>query len=73
MQYFRKRQLATRYQVVTRTIDRMVRDGRLPPPDLFNGRAPLWSDTIIESNERRSTLRASPKNETRAALEGAAP
>ena len=57
MQYIRRRQLATRYQVTTRTIDRMIEDGRLPPPDLYNGKAPLWSDEKIEANERAAAAR----------------
>jgi predicted site-specific integrase-resolvase len=77
MQYFRRYQLATRYKVDPRTIDRMREDGRLPPPDLRNGKMPLWSDETIERNERQAAMRAAPSFKTDTARasqeEGASP
>jgi hypothetical protein len=55
--FYRKRDLAERYSASTRTIDRMKIDGRLPPPDLFLGPFPLWSNETIEANERAAALR----------------
>ena len=36
--YLRKRAVAERYGVHERSVDRMKNDGRLPPPDFYNGR-----------------------------------
>jgi len=60
--YLRKRQLAARYGVHVRTIDRMVDDGRLPRPDIFMGKLPMWSDETIAANERRATTERQPPN-----------
>jgi len=47
--YLRKKQLAERYGGVSeRSIDRWTRDGRLPPPTMFQGRFPLWSEEILD-------------------------
>jgi hypothetical protein len=54
--YLRKKQVARRYgDVHERTIPRMVADGRLPPPDLFNGRFPLWSEDLLDAHDRKAT------------------
>jgi hypothetical protein len=58
--FFRKRQLAQRYGVTIRTLERMVGDGRLPAPDLRLGRLPMWSDEIITANERRAAAERHP-------------
>jgi len=55
--FLRKLQLAKRYGVSERTIDRMRRQRRIPPPDLYAGRFPLWWDETIEGNERAAALR----------------
>ena len=55
--YNRKRGLAERYSVNVRTIDRMWRDGRLPPPDLYMGLLPLWSDETLDANDREAAKR----------------
>ena len=49
--YLRKKQLAERYSTHTRSIDRMVKDGRLPKPSIFMGSLPLWDEAEIEANE----------------------
>jgi hypothetical protein len=57
-QYLRRKQLAARYTTTEWTIDRMVKDGRLPPPDLRNP-FPLWEEANIEKVERTTlTTRA---------------
>jgi hypothetical protein len=42
--YLRRHHLADRYGVDVRNIDKMRVDGRLPPPDVFIGRTPLWDE-----------------------------
>jgi hypothetical protein len=54
--YLRKKQVARRYGGVhERTIPRMVADGRLPPPDRYNGRFPLWSEDMLDAHDRQAT------------------
>ena len=50
--FLRKRQVAARYGVGVRTVERMRDDGRLPEPDFYSGRFPLWSDQLLEAHER---------------------
>jgi hypothetical protein len=42
--YLRRPHLADRYGCDIRNIDRMRQDGRLPPPDQWIGRVPLWDE-----------------------------
>jgi hypothetical protein len=51
--YHSKTDLADRYRVVTRTVDRWRDDGLFPEPDLIlpNG-APRWSDELVVAHER---------------------
>jgi hypothetical protein len=53
--YLTKGDLATRYGVVTRTIDRWLAAGLFPVADLIlpNG-APRWSEGLVETTERAS-------------------
>jgi hypothetical protein len=50
--YLRKLQIAARYGVHERTVPRMVEDGRLRPPDLYNGRFPLWDADKLDKDDR---------------------
>lgn len=59
-QYLRKKQLAARYQTTDRTIERMVDDGRIPSPDLYNGRFPLWDEAKLDENDRVAAARPRP-------------
>jgi hypothetical protein len=57
--YLRKRQVAERYgNVNERTIPRMIADGRLPPPDLYNGRFPLWGEDTLDAHDRKAACEA---------------
>jgi hypothetical protein len=67
--YFRKWQLAARYGVTLRTVERMVADGRLPPPDLYLGKFPLWGDKSIIANEKRAAAERRPKLTAEAAAD----
>jgi len=51
--YLSKADLAARYRVVTRTVDRWRLDRLFPEPDLIlpNG-APRWSDEVVVAHER---------------------
>jgi len=49
MRFSRKRELAARLNVSTRSIDRMSRDGRLPPATYPLGKhLPLWNDEEVD-------------------------
>ena len=50
--YLRKKQLAARYSTCVRTVDRTVEDGRLPSPDFYMGKSPLWLEDTLEACER---------------------
>jgi predicted site-specific integrase-resolvase len=60
-QFYRKAQVARRYGVHERTIDRWATDGRLPPPHL-RGRIPLWREDELEKLDRRATVTANQNN-----------
>lgn len=59
--YLRRAAVAERYQVDVRTVPRMVKDGRLRPPDLFNGRMPLWSEAGLDADDTAAALRPRPQ------------
>lgn len=60
--YLRKADVAARYAVDDRTVDRMKRDGRIPPPKyLPNSRIPLWDEGELDLNDRAATLVPRPK------------
>ena len=48
--FLRNRQVAERYNIVTRTVDRWASDGRLPPP-MWRGRVPLWDLDELEAQD----------------------
>jgi hypothetical protein len=53
-QFLRRKDLAARYGVDLRTVERMLKDGRIPPCDYKNKRAPLWSPDSLERHERQT-------------------
>ena len=56
--YFRKRNVAERYGISDRSVDRLARAGRIPPPIYLPGsRFPLWLESEFDENDRASTLR----------------
>jgi hypothetical protein len=61
--YLRKNSVAARYDVNPRSIPRMVEDGRLPPPDFYNGRFPLWSEDALDANDRKAAREARTRRE----------
>jgi hypothetical protein len=50
--YLQTRDLADRYGVNKKTIERMWIDGRLPPPTLRSARTLLWDEELVEQHER---------------------
>jgi hypothetical protein len=48
--FLRRRQVAARYNITTRTVDRWASDGRLPPP-MLRGRVPLWDLDELEAQD----------------------
>jgi hypothetical protein len=48
--YLRKTQVAARYNIVTRTVDRWSEDGRLPAP-IYRGKVPLWDLDRLEAGD----------------------
>jgi predicted DNA-binding transcriptional regulator AlpA len=55
-QFLRKSQVAQRYQVHERTVDRMADDGRIPKP-IHRGKFPLWEEGLLEEYERRAVIK----------------
>lgn len=55
--FLRKAQVAERYSVNERSVDRWKLDGRLPPPHM-RGRIPLWREDELERLDRRATVAA---------------
>jgi hypothetical protein len=57
--WLRKREVRARYgNVVDRTVERAVRDGRLPPPEYpFGNRIPLWNEETLEARERDAAMK----------------
>jgi hypothetical protein len=61
--YLRTNGVAGRYSVHARSIPRMVKDGRLPKPALYNGRFPLWDEDELDANDRRAAREAPARRE----------
>jgi hypothetical protein len=44
--------------VVDKTIERAVRDGRIPPPQYpFDNAVPMWDESELEAHERAVTMK----------------
>jgi hypothetical protein len=54
--FLRKKDVAERYGVTIRSVERMIVDGKLPGPTLYRGRAPLWSIEELEADEKAAIL-----------------
>jgi hypothetical protein len=55
----RKKQLRERYgDIVDKTVERHVKDGRLPPPEYpFGNKVPFWDEEVLEAHERAAILK----------------
>lgn len=54
--FLRKRQVAKRYSVHERSIDRWTKDGRLPAPQ-YRGTIPLWDEAPLDKADRAAMAR----------------
>jgi hypothetical protein len=55
--YLRKQRVAERYDVDVRSVDRMSRDGRIPPPRYLPGSAiPMWDEAELDKSDRQATV-----------------
>jgi hypothetical protein len=63
--YLRKQRVADRYATTPRSVERMVDDGRIPPPAFYNGRNPLWDEEALDANDRAATVRSRPNRAER--------
>jgi predicted site-specific integrase-resolvase len=72
--FLRKRQVAERYNVTTRTVERWSEDGRLPPP-IYRGIVPLWDLSELETQDHAAAIaaRASTPNTVTANTKSEAP
>jgi hypothetical protein len=52
--YLKKKDLARRYGNCIKTVERMWKEGRIPPPDIWNAKSPLWSEDSLEKHERQN-------------------
>ena len=57
IKFLRREEVAARYGVKTRTVDRWKLDGRLPRPHL-RGVIPLWREDQLEELDRKATVSA---------------
>jgi hypothetical protein len=57
--WLRKKQLRKRYGDVTdKTIERAVRDKRIPPPEYpLDNKIPFWDEENLEAHERAVTMK----------------
>jgi hypothetical protein len=71
--FLRKRQVADRYNIVPRSVDRWASDGRLPKP-MWRGRIPLWDLDELEAQDHAAATaaRAAGKSTTAETAEASA-
>jgi hypothetical protein len=57
--WLRKRQMRERYgNVADRTVERAVKDGRIPPPEYpFGNNIPMWAEDVLEAHERATAMK----------------
>jgi len=55
--YLRKGRVAQRYDTSVRTVERWIKTGLLPPPDLYRGVHPLWSSEKLDASDREAAAR----------------
>jgi hypothetical protein len=57
--YLRKAGVRQRYGDISKsTVERMLRDGRLPPPQFFgDSPTPFWDVAALDEHDRRATTR----------------
>jgi predicted DNA-binding transcriptional regulator AlpA len=58
--FLRKAQVAARYGINVRSLERWVRDKRLPQP-IYHNRFPLWRESDLDACDRAATAAPRPK------------
>jgi len=66
-QFLRKQAVADRYSVTPRSVERMVADGRLPPPVYRGSRLPLWDVRDLDAADRAAVAGRAPKQSAQTA------
>jgi hypothetical protein len=62
--YLRKKRVRERYGYESdRSIDRAWKDGRIPPPTIYQGRYPLWDEELLDAHDA-AAARALSKRRT---------
>ena len=68
--YLRKADVAKRYAVSKRSIERMVKDKRIPQPEYPTGELlPLWGEDALDAHDRAMLNAHLKKNPRKAAAE----
>jgi hypothetical protein len=50
--YLRKKAVRDRYGYMSdRSVDRAVQEGRIPPPDIYQSRFPLWGVDTLDAHD----------------------
>jgi hypothetical protein len=66
-QHIGVRAVCARYDNVhPRTIDRWLKSGALPPPDLVNNHRRYWDVAKLDAHDRRNTIASADPREARA-------
>lgn len=65
MKWLRKKHLRQRYgDCSDRSIERAVKDKRLPPPEYpFGNRVPAWNEAVLDEHDRATVLASHPKRD----------
>jgi predicted DNA-binding transcriptional regulator AlpA len=63
--FLRKSDVAARYGVTARTVDRMADDGRLPTPIYHGSRVPRWAQHELDEADARATRERPAKEAAR--------
>ena len=56
--FLKKKSVAARYDCCEKTVDRRVKRGVIPPPDLFQGRFPLWLEDKLDAYDASAAREA---------------
>jgi hypothetical protein len=61
--WLRKQQVAARYGVCARTIDRAVANGKFPAPKFPLGDTPFWDRVDLDAHDENIAARPPPKEQ----------
>lgn len=64
--FLRKRDVAERYGITTRSVERLVKDKRLPRPVFpLHNKIPMWPEEVLDESDRAAA--AAPRKRDNAA------